>query len=839
MGRQILGARRPDRDSIGTSGVSMNRGAWASSRAIDGKVGGSRRRLFSILIASTVLAGGVFGPVVAHLQQAVAQTVNFNIPAQPLSSAIAAFIKATGWEVGFTTQAVSGKRSAPVRGAMSPAQALRTLLEGTGVAARISGPSTAALTAGEAAEVAGGDTVAVGSATLLEKITLVGVGTAAALQQDGLARDGYRPATLSSLGPLGQTPIRDTPFSVSVAPRELIQNIQAQSPEDIYRVLPTVRSQTPQISGWAPMANLRGFTTYDTAEDGFRRSYSHGTMLEDKERTEVLSGLSGFLYGAASPAGMINYVYKRPTAERFGSVTAGTYGAGQAFVHGDFGGPIDAEGRMGYRFNIVRAGGSTAIDDQRTDRFLASGAFDWNITEKLKLELNASWSKNDIDVANAYWAFSDGVPHGKAPDARRNWSQPWVRDEMEKKRVSAKLTYELNDAITLRGGYMREIIDRPVQDHTMNSVRAPGEYYQIGIHSGQTGNTFSAANLFADASFDTGGISHKLTAGYYMYQDEGWTTDYNPNTGWIGPFPMTKPRHLATPVFPVDKSFRYDSGYVRNQNFVVGDHIEFNEQWSALVGANYSVIQTRSLDSTGALTSPDYDQGRLSPSVSLMFKPIDQITLYGTYTEGLEQGGVAPDTATNSGQIMAPMVSKQKEVGVKADLAGVLWTAALFDISRAYELTNSDGLYTQDGRQRHRGVELTATGRITDNLTILGGLTWLDPRVEGGEFDGTRPMNVAGVLAKIYAEYEVPAVQGLFLTGGVYYTGKQWANDANTDRLPAYVTADLGFRYTVDRFGSPLTMRLNVSNITNENYWQNSYYLGTPRMVSFSLQAKF
>ncbi|MGY5775265.1 TonB-dependent siderophore receptor [Rhizobium sp. LEGMi135b] len=792
----------------------------------------------ALLMGTALAMIGIGGPVMAQQatgKPAAVETKSFNIRPQSLQNALVIFGQQAGIQVSVDAAVLRGLSSPGVTGGLTPQTAVARLLAGTGLGYRFTSPATVLIN--RPGLQAGG--LAADGSTVLQPIMIEGAGGTAALQGDGLAKDGYRASTLSSLGLLGQTAIRDTPFSVSVAPRELIQNIQAQSPEDIYRVLPTVRSQTPQISGWAPMANMRGFTTYDTAEDGFRRSYSHGTVLEDKERIEVLSGLSGFLYGAASPAGMINYVYKRPTAERLNSITTGTYGAGQAYVHGDFGGPIDPEGDMAYRLNIVRAAGDTAIDDQSIDRFLASGAFDWNITDRLKLEVNASYTKSDTDVPNSYWSFQSGVLHGDAPDASKNWSQPWIRDEINKKRISAKLTYELNDAITLRGGYMREYIDRPVQDHTMNSVRAPGEYYQIAIHSGETKDIFEAANLFADASFDTGSVSHKLTVGYHMYQDRSWQTTYNPNTGWIGPFPMSSPLHLDEPIFPADTSSPYYAGYVRNHNFVLGDHIEFDEQWSALVGANYSIIQSRSLDSTGALTDADYDQGRLSPSVSLMFKPVEQITLYGSYIEGLEQGGVAPVTATNYGQIMAPMVSKQKEIGIKADVGNVLLTAALFDISKAYELTTDAGLYTQDGRQRHRGVELTATGRVMDNLTILGGFTWLDARVEGGAYDGNRPMNVANVLAKLYAEYEMPSVEGLFFTGGLYYTGRQWANAENNDRLSPYVTADLGMRYTVERDGNPLTLRLNVSNITNESYWQNSYYLGAPRTVSLSLQAKF
>lgn len=801
--------------------------------------GTSRFKRGAALLMTTALSAMMCTPVMAadaatgpELAQTHA-TQDFDIPPQPLTSALTAFAQRTGLRLAYGAQLTEGVASPGVRGAMSAEDALKRLLSGTGLTARFSDARTITL-----------EKLAADGAMTLDPVNVEGgipgqTGGVQALQKDGLAKDGYRSELISSLGPLGQTAIRDTPYSVSVVPRELIENIQAQSPDDVFRVNPVIRTLTPQLSGWSPMVSMRGFTTYDSAEDGMRQSFSRATSLEDKERIEVLTGLSGFLYGAAAPAGMVNYVYKRPTVERLNSMTIGSYGADQKYIHGDFGGRIDTEGQAGYRLNLVKQSGETAIDDQTIDRFLASGAFDWDMTDRLKLELNASYSKYEMENPNSYWAFQNNVPHGNAPDTGKNWSQPWIRDEIDKAHLSGKLTYDVNDILTLRGGYMREYGDRPVQEHTMNSVRAPGQYHQIAIRSGETRSVFDAAQGFADLSFATGFMSHKLTTGYHMYSDRAWQTTYSPNTGWIGPYSQSSPTHTTEPVFPGNSSKPYYAGYVQNHNFVVGDQIKVNEQWSVLAGANYSRVMTKSLGASGVQTTPDYDEGRLSPSASLLFKPMPWMTLYGSYIEGLEKGGTAPDVATNKGQVMAPMISTQREVGIKADVGRVLLTGALFDIEKAFEFTGASGAYSQDGRQKHRGVEITATGKVLDSLTVLGGLTLIDAKVQGGTYDGAEPMNVADTMAKLYTEYEVPGLDGVFLTGGVYHTGRQWANNLNNDQLKAYTTADLGLRYTTEQLGNPLTARLYVSNITGESYWMNSYYLGNPRSVAASLQMKF
>jgi len=790
-----------------------------------------RHRLLSAALAAAFGTTFVSWSGLASAQataQATAPTYEVNVPAQPLAAALNELSRQTGTQVLASGDLVSRVNAPAVSGRLTVQQALDRLLAGSSLGASREGGAFVIRSA-----------TATDSGRTLPQVlvTADAENDSSALQKDGTAADGYRAKTVSSLGPLGSMNLQDTPFSMSVVPRELMQNIQAQSPDDIYKLNPSTRTSTPQITSWSPLVSIRGFEGSNIAEDGLRRVYNHAAVLEDKERVEILNGLSGFLYGAASPGGMINYVYKRPTMERLNSVTLGNYGGSQGYVHGDFGGRFDEAGRAGYRLNVVKQEGSTAIDDQKINRTLVSAAVDWQVTDRLLLEFNAVYNKYKTAGTSAYWFF-DGVPHGRAPDAKRNWSQPWVRDEFENTKLMAKATYRLNDNVTLRAAYMRDNIDRPVQDHTMNSVSSTDGYNQIRIRSGRTKDTFDAGSALADISFNTGPVAHKLTLGYYMYSDRSWSTRSNPNTGWQGPYPFNTPTYVPEPYFPPSLSAPYYSGRVVNSNYVIGDNIQFNDQWSLLLGVNHSNIRTQSLDSTGAPSQPDYNKSRNSPSVSLMYKPVPWLTTYASYIEGLEQGGTAPDTASNFGSILAPMVSRQKEIGIKATVGNMLLTTALFDIEKAYEFTDANNVYTQSGRQNHKGIEFNASGKVTDKWTVVGGITALDAKVKGSEFNGNAPMNVAKVVAKIYSEYELP-VPGLSLTGGIYYTGKQWANAANTDRLPGVTTADIGMRYATKVSGKPVTLRLNVSNVTNKSYWLNSYYVGAPRSIAFSAQVQF
>jgi len=90
-----------------------------------------------------------------------------------------------------------------------------------------------------------------------------------------------------------------------------------------------------------------------------------------------------------------------------------------------------------------------------------------------------------------------------------------------------------------------------------------------------------------------------------------------------------------------------------------------------------------------------------------------------------------------------------------------------------------------------------------------------------------------------FAEYALPWIPGLSLTGGIYYTGEKYGDAANTDKIPSYTLYDIGARYTTRVLDKALTVRLNIINLTGKNYWQDANYLGVPRTVAFSVSTSF
>ncbi|SDW45591.1 iron complex outermembrane recepter protein [Nitrosomonas europaea] len=281
----------------------------------------------------------------------------------------------------------------------------------------------------------------------------------------------------------------------------------------------------------------------------------------------------------------------------------------------------------------------------------------------------------------------------------------------------------------------------------------------------------------------------------------------------------------------------------RYNNVLIGDDITFNDKWSAMVGLNYATTANKAAGSYG---DSNYEKSALTPSVSLLYKPIGEVTTYVSYMEALERGTIVGNIYANRGEVLSPLVSKQYEVGAKYDInPNLLLSTALFRIEKTNQYSNLATplpTYVQDGLQVHNGVELVLTGKVTDNLTVMGGGTLMDISVEKANnpaLEGKKPTNAASRMGKIYAEYALPWIPGLSLTGGIYYTGEKYANAANTDKIPSYTLYDIGARYATRVLDKSLIIRLNVINLTGKNYWQDATYLGVPRTVAFSASMNF
>jgi iron complex outermembrane recepter protein len=182
---------------------------------------------------------------------------------------------------------------------------------------------------------------------------------------------------------------------------------------------------------------------------------------------------------------------------------------------------------------------------------------------------------------------------------------------------------------------------------------------------------------------------------------------------------------------------------------------------------------------------------------------------------------------------------------VKWDAGEFGSTLALFQIKQPNAYVDPVRVtYVVDGEQRNRGAEWSFFGEPVKGLRLLGGASYIKPeqnKTQDGVNEGKDSIGTPRFQANLGAEWDIPNTPDISLSARAVRTGKQYLDSANTLKLPAWTTYDIGARTTAYLEGVPVTFRLTVQNVTNKGYWAsaNGGYLtqGAPR--TFLVSASF
>lgn len=200
------------------------------------------------------------------------------------------------------------------------------------------------------------------------------------------------------------------------------------------------------------------------------------------------------------------------------------------------------------------------------------------------------------------------------------------------------------------------------------------------------------------------------------------------------------------------------------------------------------------------------------------------LTLYAGYTRGLEEFGTAPDNAVNGGQPLPAALTEQIDAGLRYRLMpGVSLIAGVFEVSKPYFDRNPANVFTDVGSLRHRGIELSLSGKVVPNVTVIAGAVFLQARAAGLTVDqgliGRVPPGAPPRLMRVNIQYDVPALKGLSLDGQVEIVGGHMANRLNTLRVGSAATLSLGTRYSFNIGKTHANIRLQMQNVTNSYDW--------------------
>lgn len=765
-----------------------------------------------VLIQTAPVLAQIDTPNPSSATSQTEQTYPFNISAKPLPQAIADLSAVTGLQVLYTEQSTFNHTAPALKGNYSVREALRRLLDGSGLAARFTGSNSVTI---ELAPFESG-------AVTLPVMTVTADAVPGKLPP---VYAGGQVARGSRVGLLGNRDYMDTPFSITSYTEQAIRDQQATSIAELLATTdPSVRAAVGSANRYDALT-IRGFRidNDELALNGLYGLIPAFRMGSDPvERIELIKGPNALLNGITpwgSVGGGINIVTKRADDTPLTRVTAEYMSSAWFGGHADIGRRFGEDGAFGVRVNGAFRSGDTEIDRMTRRNGSASLGLDYQ-GNRLRLSADIIYQSDLYHRAARGSSVVAGVAVPKAPDPKINIAQPFDYSDSRSLTGLARGEFDITPDVTLfaaiGGNHFaydkREAPSYTILDTTGNAT---------GVSNFQEGRTHSlSTEAGARARFATGSIDHQLVV----------TGSILDQTNWFGQMAYARyatniynPRFLTEPGTPT--SIRTESRDSDNllRSVAIADTLSVQDGLVQLtVGVRRQQVRIANYTAAGAV-SARYDESATTPSFALVVRPTQQLSFYANYIEALTAGASAPPEAANPNQVFAPYKSKQYEVGSKLDLGAFGATLGLFQISVPSGLLNPvTGIYSLDGEQRHRGIEFNAFGELGKSMRVVGGALLLDAklrRTQGGINDGNHALGAPAFQANVGVEWDTPFIPGFTLSGRVIRTSKAYTKPDDIQHVPGWTRFDLGGRYTT-RFGdTPVILRANVTNLFDKSYW--------------------
>lgn len=637
---------------------------------------------------------------------------------------------------------------------------------------------------------------------------------------------GNQMARGARVGVLGNQDFMETPFTINSYTEDTIQNSLANTIAEVAMNDPSVKMQYPSgtlIENY----RIRNFTynANNMTVNGLMGMAPYGsTPAELVERVEVMHGPNTFANGinpAGEVAGNINLALKHASYEPVRRLALSYAGDSQAGVHLDLGERFGKDKAWGVRVNGVYRDGDTGVDNQSQKRKMGSLGLDYT-KGKSRTTLDAYYIKDEFDDAVAtVYQMRGGL--AKTPDAGN--SIKGLYGGLENKAIFLHEDYAFNKNLSAyaSAGKSWAVFDGYAGGGNILGVNPATGLGMLYVSNGKTWVDKTAYESGLRAKFTTGKVEHEAVLA---------TSALKLSTGNGGEDFMLPNINIYAPVFDKNALPAYNGKTNKAQEvnatgIAFADKLKFDDGKIELtVGARNQSINQKAFAASGAVSS-DYDRSKVTPMFGIVIKPCgEKLSLYGNYAESLKAGNIVPNNSiyTNKNQVFDPYVSKQAEVGIKLDNKKIANTLSFYQIKQVntYQEIHTDGSRTfhADGEQKNKGIEWMVFGEINDKLRLMGGVSYSVGKVTKGSGNiGKTPWGMPKWAGNATVEWDTPWNKNLTLSARVMFTGKQYADGANTMQMPSTTTFDLGARYTAKIYNSKVTFRAMVENIFDKDYW--------------------
>lgn len=658
------------------------------------------------------------------------------------------------------------------------------------------------------------------ASTAQAQSTDAGATTLAPVQVQGEA-PGYQAERLSS-GKFTQ-PLLDTPQSITVVPREVIEEQRAQSLQDVLRNVPGITFTSGEGNlGWGDMFTIRGFSAEQSIMvDGIRDAgLASRSDTFNLERVEVFKGTGSLESGVSAVGGAVNLVSKEARLGSFRDVSA-TLGTDEyRRVTADINEQLGDSSAL--RVNLMRHGNNVserAVTDNDRWGLAGSLALGLGTPTRITVDYLHQEDRNTPD---------GGVPilrgtHGKRmPGVARNawYGDPDLyRDDTRTDVATLKLEHDLSDDTRISNITRYERTDRlTVLSPARFNDAAGNSYGYAGVgpltnasgvpsYSGYTaiangdsttarlrGNDFGLSKRYTilanqtNLAFtaDTAGVHHDLVAGVEFYRERYGDLKRGVRVPSINPLIDLREQH-GTDLGGVDgvKGAAGNYAEIQNTGLYLADTATLNPAWKLMGALRYDRYHVKQVNGTaGAHTTERSTDGAWSGRVGLNYKPMDNGSIYVSYSQAAQPSAVGASSnniiyGNTSSERFKPAVSRTWEAGTKWDLFGesMSVTGAVFrtELTDSWDYGDDATVVRSLPAKAVHGLELGLAGQITPRWSAFAGVALMKSRITKGENKGAEAKNVPDATFNLWTTYA--ATDKLALSYGVQYMGKRRYSD--------------------------------------------------------------
>jgi catecholate siderophore receptor len=742
----------------------------------------------------------------------------FDIPAQSLPDALADFGRQSGLRVELADAGASAVRTTAVVGSLTAPAGLRALLTGTGFEARFEDAETVLVSRGTSGE----------PSTALTPVVVTADATRSARYTTRRTMTATRT----------DAELRDVPQAITVLGRDLIADQSMQSMADVVQYLPGVTMG--QGEGHRDAPTIRGqSSTADFFADGVRDDAQYLRDLYNVERVEALKGPNAMVFGRGGGGGVINRVMKEAQWLPTRSLTL----EGGSFEHRR--GTLDVGDGFG-RMLATRLNGM--FEDSRQFRD-ATGLERYGVTPTATILAGHTLVKVGYEYFADRRTVNRGIPSFQGAPSSAD-IETFFGDPNASR---SRLVMHAGDAtierawggVVLRNRSRIVRYDKFYQNVFPGAVNAAGTEVSLSAYNSATDRRSLFNQTDVTYTLGTGPVRQTFLVGAELSRqrsDNYRTTGYFNGTSasMLVPFdsptvsPLVEYRQAAS-----DANNRIDANvaavYAQNQ-IALGAH------WQAIVGVRYDKFD---LDFHDPRSGEDLtrDDEMVSPRAGLVFKPVEPVSIYGTYSvshlpsSGDQFASLTPTTST-----LEPEGFRNREIGVKWDIRSDLSvTGAWYRLDRTNTTApdpNSTTRLVQTGRQRSTGHEIELVGNLAVAWQVVAGYAAQEAKI----VSRTSAAAVGAIVPlvprqtfSLWNRYQLVPRLGAGL--GVVHQTKMFAAIDNTVTLPGFTRVDAAAFVTVSQM---LRAQLNVENVLDERYYptshgNNNIAPGAPRTLRFSL----